>query len=194
MRRRPHIPIERQSVSKEFSRLDPPKPDEYAAFYQTYLRGLEGKDADELLRNQPDRLEALCDGVDEPRALFRYAPGKWSIKQVIGHITDSERIFEYRLLRFARSDVTPLSGFDERHYVENGDFDERPLTDLLDEFRTVRMATRALLKGLSPAALNRRGEANGASVTVRALAYLIPAHAEHHLRMLSTHYELDAEE
>ena len=171
-------------------RLPAPAAGEFNPYYGRYVEPLEGRDAAGIFADQPDRLDALCGRLDEQGAGFRYAPGKWSIREVIGHISDTERVFAYRLLRFARNDPTPLPGFDENLYVANAGFDSRPIGELVDGFRHLRASTRALLLGLDAAAWERRGTANEDGVTVRALAYLIPAHAEHHLRLLVSRYGL----
>ena len=126
--------------------------------------------------------------LSEARALHRYAPGKWSVKEVLGHLCDTERIYAYRALRFARNDATPLPGFEEDDYVPAGRFDARPLRDLLDEWQAVRSATLALYRGLDGDALLRRGVANGNLISVRAMAWLAAGHALHHLGVLRERY------
>jgi len=128
--------------------------------------------------------------VDESDADATYAPGKWSIKEVAGHIVDTERIMAYRLLRIARGDSTPLPGFEQDDYVRDGNFASRTLANLIEEFRLVRAATLALLQGLDGEALVRRGLADGKPVSARALAYIIAGHERHHLDILQQRYGL----
>src|SRR5207237_694454 len=126
-----------------------------------------------------DQLEKLILRMPDAHALHRYAPGKWSIKEVIGHVTDTERVFSYRALRFARADATALPGFDENAWVPPGKFDARSLKDLAAELDAVRRATIALFRGLDAAALARRGTANDNAVSVGAIAWLIAGHDRH---------------
>ena len=122
--------------------------------------------------------------------MFRYQPGKWSVKEVLGHITDGERVFSYRALRFARADQTPIPGFDETKWVPAGHFDRRSLQDLVAEYEAVRAATLALFASFDDEALLRRGKANDAEVSVRALAHIIAGHELHHVGLLRERYGL----
>ena len=119
-----------------------------------------------------------------------YAPGKWTVKEVIGHLCDAERVFAYRAMRFARADATELPGFDENAYVANANFRSRTMDDLLDEMFAVRAATLSLAKHLPESAMSNRGSANGSPVTVRALFYIIAGHERHHLGILRERYGL----
>jgi len=119
---------------------------------------------------------------------FRYAPGKWSVKEIVGHLSDAERIFSYRALRIARGDGTPLAGFEQDDYIRGGNFADRTLADLSEEFAVVRAATVALFGSLADDAWARRGQASNSEVTVRALAYIIAGHELHHRRMLLERY------
>jgi uncharacterized damage-inducible protein DinB len=166
----------------------PPAADEYAAYYAGYVVAAAADDVMRLLRAQAAALRAACGALDADGARFRYAPGKWSVKEVIGHIADTERIFQYRLLRIARGDTTPLPGFDENAYVAAAGSDAHPLDELLREFAAVRGATLALVHGLDAAAWARRGTASGAEVSARAVLYILAGHAEHHLRILRERY------
>lgn len=167
-----------------------PRPDatEYAPFYGTYIGKVPEGDLLQLLEEQRRATQALLAGIPEARALHRYAPGKWSVKEVVGHLMDSERVFCYRALRFARGDQTPLSGFDENVYVPAGKFDPRPVAELAAELDAVRRATIALFRGFDAAALARRGPANGKEVSVRALAYIIAGHERHHVGIVRERY------
>lgn len=172
--------------------LPRPGPDEAAAFYHGYVAEVAGENIGEQLFDQLAEVEQLHSSLDDRAALARYAPAKWSIKEILGHLADAERIFSYRLLRIARGDPTPLPGFDENSYVLAGRFDERPLSTLLAEFRTVRLSTGALTAGVPAAAWSQRGQASGHPISARALAYIILGHTSHHLRVLRDRYGLDA--
>jgi uncharacterized damage-inducible protein DinB len=126
--------------------------------------------------------------LSEAQALLRYAPGKWTPKQVLLHIADAERIFAYRALRFARADAQELPGFDENEYAASSEADDRPLADLLAEYQAVRAATLAFFSGLNAGQLDRAGRANGSPYTVRALLYLAAGHEAHHLNILRERY------
>ena len=169
-----------------------PQPDEAASFYHRYIARVEDGDLARQLREQLQELEDLFGGLTDQGALARYAPGKWSIKEVLGHLCDAERIFSYRLMRIARGDATPLPGFDENAYVPAGQFDRRPLPMLLAEFRAVRLSTSALIEGLADECWTWRGEASGKPVSARALAYIIVGHVAHHLAVLRERYGLGA--
>lgn len=164
-----------------------PQHDEYASFYGGYINRVSG-DVRAFLDATHVALHACLHGLDEARAAARPAPGEWSIKEVIGHLSDTERIFAYRALRFARGDATPLPGFDQDAYVPAGDFNARSLVDLLAEFDAVRAATLELLASLSSDALLRRGTASNNVMSVRAWIYAIAGHEAHHLESLKTVY------
>jgi hypothetical protein len=117
-----------------------------------------------------------------------YAPGKWTVKQVIGHVSDSERVFAYRALRFARGDETALPGFDQDTFMAGSNFQSRTMEDLLEELWSVRAATLSLAKSLPESALSKRGTASGSPVTVRALLYIIAGHERHHVGILKERY------
>lgn len=165
-----------------------PAADEAAPFYHGYIARVTGEDIGEQLRKQLDQVEQLFRSLDDAAALFRYAPGKWSIKEILGHLTDAERIFAYRLLRISRADATPLPGFDENAYVPPGSFDDRTVSSLVKEFRAVRLSTMALVEGLPAEAWARRGQASGKAVSSRALVYIIVGHVTHHLGVLEERY------
>lgn len=167
-----------------------PLPDEHSVGAGAYVASVPGEDAWRALAAQGAEVERLLGGLPDARAVHRYAPGKWSVKEVVGHLCDAERIYAYRALRFARGDETPLPGFEEDDYVPAGRFDVRPLSELLDEWRTVRASTLSLYRGLPDEALLRRGVANGKVVSVRALAWLAAGHAQHHLGVLRERYGL----
>lgn len=170
--------------------LPRPGTDEYAPFYHGYVTAVADERIGAQLTAQGDLLARLLAPLDDDAARHRYAPGKWSVKEVVGHLADTERIFAYRLLRIARGDTTPLPGFEEDAYVATGDFDGRALSELADEFRAVRAATLALATGLPAAAWARRGTASGATISARALGWILVGHVAHHVRILHERYGL----
>ncbi len=165
-----------------------PAADEYAPHYDTYVSKVTGPDVMAALTAQQRDTARFLAGLTEAQAAHRYAPGKWSIREVIGHLADSERIFSYRLLRIARADTTPLPGFDENTYVPAGEFERRPLASVAAEFASIRGATLTLLEGLTSEALARMGTASGKPVSARALAFIICGHETHHLGVIRDRY------
>jgi len=165
-----------------------PQPDEIPSHYVGYIERVPETDPVAVLATQIDATAALLRGLSETDALKRYAPGKWSVKEIVGHLADTERIMAYRALRIARGDETPLPGFDENAYVPPAKFDARPLSDLVAELRATRAATLALVRSFDPDAWLRRGTASGKSISVRALGYVIPGHERHHVEILKTRY------
>ena len=165
-----------------------PGADEYASFYASYVARVPDGDILATLKRQIDETCTLIERAGEGRADHAYAPGKWTIREVIGHLADGERIFSYRALRFARDDATELTGFDETKYVPAGGFANRSLDSLLGEFRAIRAATVALFAGLPEAAWIRRGVANTNPVSVRALAWITAGHELHHRYLLQERY------
>lgn len=167
-----------------------PEESEYAPFYARYVALVPGEDALPALEQQPQELRALAAAVPLERESFRYAPGKWSIRQVVGHMTDGERVFGHRAFCFSRGEQAPLPSFDENEYVARSPFEQVPLRELVDEFAAVRLANLAVLRRLSAEEWTRVGTASGKPVTVRALAYLMVGHPRHHLQILRQRYAL----
>ena len=166
----------------------PPDAGEYGAFYAGYVARVPAGDLLPTLAHQLDETVALVDQFGEARAGHRYAPGKWSVKEVVGHLADTERVFAYRALRIARGDATPLPSFDENLFVANAHFDRRPLAALVAELRLVRQGTLALLHTLDDEALARRGTASNNPLTARAAAYVLAGHERHHAAVLRERY------
>jgi hypothetical protein len=164
--------------------LTRPEPTEYAEFYRSYIAKIPDGPLLEFLAQQPGHYRKLLGGIPDERAGAPTAPGKWSIKQVLGHVCDTERVISYRALRFARGDVKELLGFEQDDYVREAGSNARSLQDLLDELAAVRQSTRALFGSLPPGVEMRRGLANGNPVTVRALAYIAAGHCQHHYDLL----------
>ena len=169
-----------------------PEPDEIPSHYAGYIERVPEVDPVMVCASQIEETAALLRGVSETDAMYRYARGKWSIKEVVGHLADTERIMSYRALRIARGDTTPLPSFDENAYVPTARFDGRSLADLMGELRTVRAATLALLRTFDADAWRRRGTASGKPVSVRALGFMIPGHERHHVEILRTRYGVGA--
>jgi uncharacterized damage-inducible protein DinB len=165
-----------------------PEPGEYAPHCDRYISLITGPDILGTLDSQRRQMLLLLSGRDESDGDLRYAPDKWSAKEVLGHVCDTERIFAYRALRIARADQTPIEGFEQDDYVKNGPFARAPLAETIEDYIAVRRATLTLLRNLDPAAWTRRGIANKNEITVRALAYLIAGHELHHRRMLEEKY------
>src|SRR5262245_47185047 len=163
-----------------------PESAEVPASYAGYVGKVrDGEDLMAVLESQLDEVRSAFGRFPEARGSYRYAPGKWSVKELVGHLSDSERIFAYRALRFARGDAAPLPGFDENAYAPAMLADQRTLADLLEEWVDVRRATLSLLRGLPTDTWTRRGVASGKEISVRALAYVIAGHARHHLEVLA---------
>jgi uncharacterized damage-inducible protein DinB len=170
------------------SRITRPAADEYAPYYARYIEQVPDGNVLELLQRQATDTAALVGKLTDRDADFRYADGKWSIKEVIGHVTDVERIFVYRALCFARGEPGALPGFEEDEYVARAKFAGRPLGDLVAEFMHVRAATVSFFAGLDAEELTRRGTANNNPYSVRALAFIIAGHERHHVKILAERY------
>ncbi|MBN9400511.1 MAG: DinB family protein ['Candidatus Kapabacteria' thiocyanatum] len=166
-----------------------PLAHEYAGYYDQYIDRV-GDDANILtvLADQIGTLEAFTSTIDDDKARYRYADGKWSIKELFGHLMDSERIFGYRALCIARGETQPLPGFDEETYVANAIFDERKLGDIIAEMTILRKANLLLFASLAEQDVVRQGIANGKPVTPRALMWILAGHTEHHLGVLKERY------
>lgn len=168
--------------------LKRPDPSEYVAYYGRYIDLVADGPIVEVLRSQLRDTLDLLRSIPEAKASHRYAPEKWSIKEVVGHVADGERVFAYRALRFARADTTELPGFEENEYVKHADFGARSLSHLVDELEAIRGATIRLFEGLGDDAGSRKGIASGNPVTVQALAYIIAGHERHHVKILRERY------
>jgi hypothetical protein len=167
--------------------LGRPQAGEYNPYYDRYISLVGSDDIVGLLERQPQGTLPLFKSANA-KADFSYAPGKWTVKEMLGHVNDTERIMAYRALRVARGDKTPMPGFEQDDYVRDGNFTQRTLTDLIDEFTDVRKATVSLFRHIDAEAGARRGVANGDDVSARALAYIIAGHELHHRRVLQEKY------
>ena len=165
-----------------------PEATEHDPYYSKYIALVPETDALLALESQmADALELLRT-IPESKGDHRYGPDKWTIKEVIGHLIDGERVFAYRALRFARADETPLPGFEENDYVPHGSFGRRTIADLAAEWALVRRANLAMFRGFEAVAWRRIGKANDSPVSVRALAYIIAGHGRHHIAILRERY------
>lgn len=165
-----------------------PDSSEFAQFYAGYVSLVPEGDLMATLTRQGKETQLLLGAVPESRGKFAYAPGKWTLKDVIGHMADAERVFSYRALRIARGDTLPLHGFNEQAWVPNAFASERTLADLLEELRAVRGATMALLRHLPANSTMRMGTASDQPVSVRAVAWIIAGHEAHHVRIIRERY------
>jgi uncharacterized damage-inducible protein DinB len=165
-----------------------PEKGEFLPYYERYIDLVGSGDVLATLSQQMAETQALLRSLPASVATYRYAPGKWSVNEVIGHLIDSERIFAARALTFARADRTPLPGFEQDDYITNSSFDSYALGELASELGAVRESTLFLFKHLEEDAWMRRGVANGAEVSVRALAYIIAGHELHHRGILRARY------
>jgi len=169
--------------------LTRPDRSEYADFYADYIAKVPDGDVIAFLSAQPGSYRKLLSRVSDQMASARPQPGKWNVKEIVGHLCDAERIQSYRALRFARGDQNELHGFEQDDYVREAHSDTRSLADLLNEFEAVRSSTVALVKSFPPDVGQRSGVANGAPVTVRAMAYIIAGHTQHHYDLLKQRFD-----
>jgi hypothetical protein len=165
-----------------------PEVNEYGPFYATYVRQTEGTDWSAQMAAAYDEWQSLLSPLTEAQWNFRYGQDKWTIKELVLHVIDSERVYAYRALCFARGDTTPLPGFDENHYAKTGRASSRTGRSLLDELRNVRAATMALFENVSDGLWMQNGVANGLPMSLRAQAYVLLGHFKHHLNILKERY------
>ena len=170
-----------------------PRAEDYAPYYERYVKRVPDGSVLDTLARQAEETTALFSGLDAERGKYRYAPDKWSVLDVLGHVMDTERVFAYRALRAARGDETPLPGFDETTWAPLARYSEHTVADVVAEYRAVRAATIALLRGLDDAAWDRTVTANEQGVSVRGLAWIMAGHELHHRGVLTEKYGLGAE-
>ena len=167
-----------------------PDKTEYDPYYEKYVSLVENRDVLDTLAGQPTMLHDLLTAVPEEKGSFAYAEGKWSVKEVLGHLIDGERMFAYRLFRISRDDQTPIEGFEQDGYIVNAHSNNRSFADLLEEFSLLRRANMVLFQNLDDTAWERVGTANNVRISVRALVYIMAGHIEHHLGILKERYSL----
>ena len=168
--------------------IEPPEADEFDSYYKGYIDRVESKQLSLILRQQGAQVLDLLDGLTEEQAAYRYAPEKWSIKEMLGHLIDTERVFVYRAMSIARGENQSLPGFDQDDYVKTGNFDQRSLKSLRGEYEAVRNASIAFFESLDEAGWLKMGTANDVAVSVRAIGYNVPGHEAHHLAVLEERY------
>lgn len=165
-----------------------PQADEYATYYGTYISKVTEEDILGVMEGEAARTQAVLRQIGEAKSLFRYSPDKWSIKEVVGHMADTERIMAYRAFRFGRADSQAIPGFEQDDYVRTANFDQVPFVELVQQLADLRRATLSLFKTMDDEAWSRRGTASGNPFSVRALAYIIPGHERHHMQVLHERY------
>lgn len=168
--------------------MERPEKNEYAEYYERYISLVEETDIIAALERQQFELLEIFKEIDEAKSFHAYAEGKWTIKELLGHITDTERIFAYRALRISRADETPIEGFEQDGYTENSNAYNTKLPDLISEFLYSRKANVILFQNLTNRAWLRTGTASDATVSVRALAFMMVGHVRHHLNILRERY------
>ena len=168
--------------------MNRPLPAEYADYYEGYVDQVSESEIIQVLRSELDDLDVLLGRVPPEKETYAYADGKWTIREVVGHLIDGERVFGYRALCIARSEKQNLPGFDQNEYLANAPYNGTELEDLLSEMRLVRLSNIAMFRTLDEAAWTRVGTANGNEVTVRAIAFIMAGHARHHMNVLRERY------
>ena len=168
--------------------MNRPETHEFDPYYSNYISLNEGDNVLPVLDAQPAALRAVFHHVPEEKGTFAYADGKWTIKEVLSHLIDGERMFAYRTLRISRGDATPIEGFEQDGYIENSNANNRTFADLIEEFDLQRRSNMILLNNISDEGSRRIGTASGRPVSVRALAYIMAGHVTHHLNILNERY------
>lgn len=165
-----------------------PDPKEYAEYYHTYISKVPEGDILDILGKQNEKSLQILGEINEKKAEHRYVPGKWSIKEMIGHVVDAERVFAYRTMCFARNDPGPFPSMEQNGYVDSGNFGARRLSEIAEEFHLVRQSNISLFQSFDEKTLLRKGVASGFEFTVRALVYIIAGHESHHVGILKERY------
>jgi hypothetical protein len=168
--------------------MNRPDQTEYDPYYERYVSLVANDDIIDTLASQPTRLNDLMTALPEEKGAYAYDVGKWTIKELLGHLIDGERMFAYRLFRISRGDETPIEGFEQEGYIENAHSNERSFADLLEEFSLLRRANMIFFKNMTDEAWRRVGTANNVKVSTRALVYIMAGHIEHHLDILRERY------
>lgn len=176
------------NMKKKIPNIEPPKANEYASFYANYIAKVGEDNILEVLSNSQKSTKRLLSKISERKGNYRYADDKWTIKEVLGHIIDVERVMSYRALRFYRKDKHELAGFNDQEYVSNANYGDRKLADMVKEFEAVRQATLALFETFEAKKLNRAGMASGYLMSVKALMYVVAGHEIHHIAVLNDRY------
>ena len=161
---------------------------EFDPYYNTYVSLVDGDNVMEMLEAQPAELISVFGGMPDEKGSFTYAEGKWTVKELLSHLIDGERIFAYRILRISRGDVTPIEGFEQEGYIENSNANNRSFADLLEEFKFQRRSNMNMLRNLSDETARRIGTASDKKISVRALVYIMAGHIQHHINILRDRY------
>ncbi|MDX6500642.1 MAG: hypothetical protein QOG23_3902 [Blastocatellia bacterium] len=169
-----------------------PLESEYAPYYHGYVSQVSEDEILPVLRSQLDALDVLLGRVAPEREKHRYAEGKWSIREIVGHLIDGERVFGYRAFAIARGDRNNMPGFDQNEYILTSPYDRLDLEDLLSEFRLVRLSNIAMFRALDGESWARFGTANDDQVSVRAIAFIMAGHVRHHMAVLRDKYDLSS--
>lgn len=167
-----------------------PNENEYASFYAGYINQVEGQNVMSVLEEQLDSLPQKLAALSHEQWMHRYAEGKWSVKELVGHLADAERVFAYRAWRFGRGDTTVLPGFDQDIYITGANYNSYSVELLIEDWQSVRMSTLSLRKGLSDEMALLSGVASGHSMSVRALFTVTAGHTIHHIKVLNERYDL----
>lgn len=168
--------------------MNRPETNEFDPYYNTYISLIEGDDVLPILDAQPAELSAIFSNMPEEKGTFAYADGKWTIKELLSHLIDGERMFAYRTLRISRGDKTPIEGFEQDDYIKNSNANNRPFAELLEEFDLQRRSNMLLFNNLSDEASRRMGTANEKAISARALIYCMAGHVRHHISILKERY------
>ncbi len=170
--------------------MSKPESNEYASFYQPYIQILLNNDKNliENLSDSHDKAFQILENIDAEKQMYQYDEGKWTIKEIVQHIIDAERVFNYRALRFARNDENELSGFDENQFVSESNANSANYNDLLEEFSLLRKSTILMYTNFSDKALSTKGKSSGEFISVRALGYITSGHLLHHLQVIEERY------
>ena len=168
--------------------LNRPQNTEYDPYFERYVQLVPEGNIHDILTQSHKNTTEFFSGISDDQANYRYAPGKWSLKEVLGHIIDNERIMSYRLLRIARGDQTPLAGYDEGALNRGASFDQHSMAELLEDYTAVRHATLTLIRGISKEAWSRRGIVNASESSAKAWAYIICGHELHHMNIVHERY------
>ncbi|MFN0278314.1 MAG: DinB family protein [Pyrinomonadaceae bacterium] len=170
--------------------MNRPETNEFDPYYNMYISLIEGNDVLPVLDDQPAELRELISNVPEEKGTFAYAEGKWTIKELLSHLIDGERMFAYRTLRVSRGDETPIEGFEQDGYIENSNANNRSFAELLEEFNLQRRSNMLLFNNLSDEASQRMGTANEKAISTRALIYTMAGHVRHHIGILKERYHV----
>ena len=168
--------------------MNRPETTEFAVYYNNYISLIEGNEAMSVLEAQSAEMRSMFSDVAEEKGTFAYAEGKWTIKELLSHLIDGERMFAYRVLRISRGDKTPIEGFEQDGYIENSNANNRSFAELLDEFDLQRRSNLLLLNNISDEGSKRMGTASDNPVSVRALTYIMAGHVRHHIHILKERY------